>query len=263
MRKLSLAVMLLLLPSCNSPFNLFHGGFGPEKDPEHVERERQTADALNDTTRDIAQNGVEANGRNSLVANSLANDLTRSLGAPQQKIDYQNDGEVKYLRGESQRKTAEFQAKEKKFQDTIENMAAYATNMTVGGGVGGTLLLAALGFLWRNRKQVIKAKDELMQEKEQVTQFAKGGVVGSSQVKATFEHGIVAIKEIAKTDKDAALNAAYKLMSRDTINLILRNGSEAVGGSTNLEETLTSFKDDIEQNLLNRPLYDPKVLIHS
>lgn len=236
------------LPGCNF-FNLFHGGMGPEKDLEHVEREKQTADAMVDVTRDMAQNGVEPNGRNAIVANGLSTDLSRSLGAPQQKIDYQNDQEVRFLRGENQRKTQEFQIKQKQFEDKIASMANFATNMTVGGGIGGTLLVGALGFLWRNRNKM--------------RTFAQAQVVGTSQLKATYDHARVQLTELHKTNPEAAFEGAMALLHRDAINPILRNGAEAVGGSTGLESMLTSLKDGIEQGLLNRPLIASEVLIHN
>lgn len=254
--------LVVCLGGCNF-FGLFHAGVGPEKDQEHIERERQSADALVDTTQDIAQNGVEPQGRNAIVAEGLSVDLSRSLGTPQQKIDYQNDAAVRFLRAESARKSSEFEAKKKQFDETVAGLKNQAANLMLGGGAAGTIGLTILGFLWKNRKSIIQAKNDLMQEKEEVTQFAKGGVVGTSQLKATFDHGVLEIKQIAKTSgPEAALAAALKLLDRNTINSILRNGAEAVGGSTGLEGMLTSFKDDIEQNLLNRPLIDPKILIH-
>lgn len=240
--------LLVCLGGCNF-FNLFHAGAGPEKDLEHLEREKQTADAMVDVTQDIVQNGVEPSGRNAVVASGLSTDLSRSLGAPQQKINYQDDGQVKFLRGEIGRKDQEYKAKQKKFEDTIAAMAATATNMTLGTGVGGTILLTALGFLWRNRNKM--------------RTFAQSQVVGTSQLKATYDHARVQLTELAKTDKDAALTAALALLHRDTINPILRNGAEAVGGSTGLEAMLTSLKDGIEQGLLNRPLIAADVLIHN
>lgn len=243
----SAGALTVCLAGCNF-FNLFHAGIGPEKDKEHSERDKQTADAGVDVTRDIAMNGVEAGGRNAVVANALATDLSRSLGTPQQKIDYMNDAEVKFLRGENQRKDTEYKAKQKKFEDTIAGMQDFAANMTIGGGVGGTLLMGALAWLWRSRNKF--------------KQFATAQVVGTSQLKATYDQARLEIMQIAKTDPAKALEAALNLLHRDAINPILRNGVEAVGGSSGLEGMLTSLKDGIEQNLLNRPLLDPKVMIH-
>lgn len=246
--------LTVCLAGCNF-FNLFHVKAGPEKDREHIEREKQTADAGVDVTRDIAQNGVEPGGRNAIVANALATDLSRSLGTPQQKIDYMNDAEVKFLRGENQRKDTEYKAKQKAFEDKIASLTSTAVDMTVGGGIGGTLLVGALGWFWRNKRKISAAKDE-------IEQFAKAQVVGTSQLKATYDQARLEIMQIAKTDPAKALEAALNMLHRDAINPILRNGAEAVGGSKSLESMLTHFKDGIEQNLLNRPLLDPKIMIH-
>jgi len=254
-------ILTVVGAGCNI-FGLAHMGLGPEKDKEHIETERQLGDAGVDVTRDIVQNGVEPGGRNAVVANTLATDLSRSLGSPMKKVDYQNDAEVRMVRGENQRLTSEYKAKEKNYEEKIASMANTAMTMTLGGGGAATIGLGLLTWLWRNRKQVIQAKNEIMVQKEEIEQFAKGGVVGMSQVKAYFEQARIEIRKIAETDPKKALEAAFAVMDRETINPILRTGSEAVGGSKNLDAMLTKFKDSIDQPLLNRTLIDPKVVIH-
>lgn len=250
-----IAIFAIGLPGCNF-FDLFHAGMGPEKDLEHLEREKQAADAMVDVTQDIAQNGVEPSGRNAIVASGLSVDLSRSLGQPRQKINYQNDSEVSFLHRESERKDREFRAKQKQYDETIVGLQNKAAGLMFGGGTVLTIGATVLGFLWRNRGKII-------QEKNATEQFARGQVVGTSQLKATFDHARIQITELAKTDKDAAIRAALALLHRDSINPILRNGAEAVGGSTGLEATLTRLKDGIEQGLLNRPLIASEVLIHN
>lgn len=247
MRKFLIATVLAVpyLAGCS-----FH--FGPEKDADHTETEKQQGALLKQGATKIRAMGTTPESADAVKVDDLADTLSRSLGAPMTQVDFENNAQVASVNAKLAAKTKEFEEKEAAYKSRIAAIDATLGTCETWLGIGATAvpILGGIALLFARGRAAYK-------------QFAQAQVVGTSQLKATFDHARVQITEMAKTDKDAALQAALALLNRDAINPILRNGAEAVGGSTGLEAMLTTLKDGIEQGLLNRPLIDSKVLIHN
>lgn len=247
MRKFLIATVLAVpfLASCS-----FH--WGPEKDVDHTEAEKQQGALLKQGGAKIRAQGALAESPDAVKVDELASTLSQSLGAPMTQVDFENNAQVASVNAKLAAKTKEFEEKEAAYKARIAAIDSTLGMAETWLGIGATAIpiLGGIALLLARGRAAYK-------------QFAQAQVVGTSQLKATFDHARVQITDMAKTDKDAALQAALSLLNRDAINPILRNGAEAVGGSTGLEAMLTTLKDGIEQGLLNRPLIDSKVLIHN
>lgn len=249
MRKTRIILGALLavpfLASCS-----FH--FGPEKDAEHSEVERQQGALVKQGAAKIRAHGALPESTDAVKVDALAATLAQSLGAPAAPVDFENNAQVAAVNAELDRKSKEFAEKEAAYQKRIAAIDNTLGTAEAWLGIGGTVITGlgiAAAFLAKGRA-VFKT-------------FAQAQVVGTSQLKATYDHARVQLTELAKTDKDAALQGALDLLHRDAINPILKNGAEAVGGSTGLETMLSTLKDGIEQGLLNRPLIAADILIHN
>lgn len=244
MKKVALVLLTCLtLTSCYS-VKFFN--------PEEEETQKKAAKGAEDFGNKFVQQGTLPQSRDSKANQSLTSGLSRSLGNPKSPIDIESDAQVGSVTADLDR-----------YKKEAENTKSLLWGL---GSVALTLLLGGSGYALKLRNAIGQAKDVYEEVKQKAddtyTQF-KGQIVGTSQLKATIEHGRLEIMDVAKTDVNKALQMALKLTERDTINFLLKNGAEAVGGSKNLDTHLMNAKDDIEQNLLNRPLIDPRILMNS
>lgn len=211
---------------------------------ENEENQKRAAKGVKDFSDKFTEQGTLPQSRDAKANGTLASSLSNSLGPPQVPIDINNDAQIASVK-------TELDTYKKNWDNTVSilwGLGSLALTLLVGGGSWITKLKGALGA----------AKGEA---EEMWTQY-KGQLVGTSQLKATYEHAKLVIMDMAKIDVNKALQMALNLIDRDNTNYLLKNGAEAAGGSSKLESYLTEAKDEIEQGLLNRPLIDPKILMN-